>query len=234
MRRLGWETRTRRRMVKRPWLAAFLGLVGISLLLHLLTRFAGMPASGFGGLIDACVILVGVVAIMAPVQGKIDWYLAIVLGIILLGMGLACLGIETAWGVPFGRMTFTGAWHPSMGVIPLLWPGLWMLIAAGSALAARKVLHGLPAMLAAGILAALADMAIEPVMSAKLLYWQWPEASSLPGGAPLMNSVGWFLSVGVAAAVIHRWLREEHVDDAAPAIVLVVFVLSTVANGYLL
>lgn len=133
-----------------------------------------------------------------------------VAGIVALGAVSEIVGLAT--GYPFGRYVYTGEWWPSVptpwGPFPLLLPVAWAMVAGGAALA----LPGRPVL--AALLATAVDLVMEPVMAGPLGYWRWVEKGPLPGGAPLLNAVGWF-GVSLLAALLIGSPSGEHRRRAA-------------------
>ncbi|AIE84992.1 hypothetical protein OP10G_1624 [Fimbriimonas ginsengisoli Gsoil 348] len=129
-----------------------------------------------------------------------------VLAIVLLGTVVELVGVRT--GFPFGTYAYTSRWWPviylpGFGWFPLLVPLAWALIAGASSLvAARLVSSPAPRVLLGGLLAAVLDLVMEPVMTGTLGYWVWQGKGPLPGGAPVANFFGWFGTSVLAGLVL--------------------------------
>jgi uncharacterized membrane protein len=50
---------------------------------------------------------------------------------------------------------------------------------------------------------------MEPVMTGPLAYWHWLEKGPLPGGASLLNPIGWFLTSAAVAWIIAKTKQEN-------------------------
>lgn len=116
------------------------------------------------------------------------------------------IGLHT--GLPFGRYEYTSAWWPTIPagaghVFPLPLPFAWLMIVGGAWAVVRQKLSGASAVLATAAIAAVIDAPMERVMTDIFGYWKWSE----PGpvfGAPLLNSLGWFLVALVGAIALER------------------------------
>jgi uncharacterized membrane protein len=134
---------------------------------------------------------------------------------LLLGASAELIGLNT--GFPFGRYRYTDAWKPTIELsqfffFPVLLPLAWFLIVGASWLTFSH-LKGWMSILMTGVLATIIDFGMEEVMVRRLKYWFWLDESRLPGGAPWLNSVGWFV-VSVWAATILRRRCAEKIDES--------------------
>lgn len=155
----------------------------------------------------------------------------LVLGATTIG-GLAEL-VGVATGYPFGSYAYTNRWFPvvdvpSLGFYPLLLPLAWFLVVGGCyALASRLARGHWPVPLTA-LLAALADaLVIEPVMAGPLAYWRWDPPGPLPGGAPILNTLGWLGVSALAAAWVRRSRGDLPETCSEPVLVLGAFLALT-------
>ena len=115
---------------------------------------------------------------------------------IMLFAGVSISGIDT--------LIIAAAVIAMVG-FPLLLPLAWLLVAGGSYLVARRAWLG-------AILATAADFVMEPVMVQRLGYWRWLEPGPLPGGAPWLNPIGWFVCTWVAGLILSRRERKSTLD----------------------
>lgn len=203
------------------WTRAYLGLVVFSLAGSLLSRVAHLDPGPIAPVAALLTLLFGTYASLKGYlghNGPQGWGVA--LGVLVLGAGVELTGVAT--GYPFGRYRYTDHWWPTVtleriGHFPLLVPVAWLLVVGSSTLAASAMLHAPrsrgPLALASGLLAAVLDLAMEPVMAGPLDYWRWEHPSPLPGGAPLLNFVGWFVTASAGAAILLRG-GEVRVQDA--------------------
>lgn len=140
----------------------------------------------------------------------------VLLIVLLLGASVEWIGVET--GFPFGRYAYTERWWPTIpmpsgGRFPLLVPFAWFLMAGASYLAVSR--KNRVSVLVGGFLAALLDLAMEPVMVGPLGYWRWLDGGPLPGGVPIANFLGWFVTSCLAGLALHSagaWKVEDRRD----------------------
>ncbi len=122
--------------------------------------------------------------------------------LVALGLGAAAEVVGLATGFPFGRYAYTRAWWPTVelpvGPFPLALPFAWLLMAGAAVLSVPR--SWLAPMLG-GFLAAVVDLAMEPVMVGPLGYWRWLVPGPLPGGAPIANFLGWW-AIGTLAGLV--------------------------------
>ena len=182
----------------------YLGLVAFSLAGSLLSKLTGLQPGPIAPIAAALTIGVGFVAVFHEIwslnKAAAYWMLPLAL---VLSAGIELVGLTT--GFPFGRYTYTDRWQPTVVVghlfFPVLLPFAWLLV-VGSAtvICARKRYY---ALWAAG-LATLIDFGMEPVMTGPLRYWVWLKHGPLPGGAALLNPVGWFVTALAVSALLSR------------------------------
>lgn len=140
-----------------------------------------------------------------------------------VGSGSEVVGLLT--GFPFGRYEYTDAWWP-VGMVaggrpfPLQLPFAWLMLSWAAVLVARRWVMGWAAVALGGLLAALADLAMEPTTVHSLGYWRWLDGGPLPGGVPLANFFGWWFVAGLAGALL-LWARPDPEARPEPVIVLV-------------
>lgn len=118
------------------------------------------------------------------------------LPLLALSMSIA-LAMElsgTALGVPFGRYEYTQylGWK-LFGLVPVVMPLTWFSVVHPSmALAARLPWRRSARVVATAIVLVLADVPMDPAMTAGSACWRWHEAGPWYG-MPLSNWVGWAL-----------------------------------------
>lgn len=136
--------------------------------------------------------------------------------VILLSYGVETLGVTT--GFPFGRYHYTGILFPSLpGSVPLAVMFAWILVVFGSygLVMKRGAIFRLGDALLAAALAALLDLAIEPVAAYIERYWQWSRPASLSYyGVPLANFVSWFV-VAFVFLLLVGWLLTQGAPSEA-------------------
>ncbi|MDB5045607.1 MAG: carotenoid 1,2-hydratase [Deinococcus sp.] len=109
-----------------------------------------------------------------------------------VGLGIEVLGSRT--GFPFGVYSYATAPAPTLLTVPLIVPLGWFAFTL-----AGLLLAGGRAWLA-GVLLALWDVGLEPLMTAQR-YWLWNDPAPVWAGAPIQNFIGWWaVGTGIAWA----------------------------------
>ncbi len=136
--------------------------------------------------------------------------------VILLSYGVETLGVTT--GFPFGRYHYTGILFPALpGGVPLAVMFAWILVVFGSygVVMKRRTVFRLGDALIAAALAALLDLAIEPVAAYIEHYWLWSRPASLNYyGVPLANFVSWFVVAFVFLLLVGWLLTQGRTSEA--------------------
>ncbi len=132
--------------------------------------------------------------------------------ILLLGTGSEILSLRSGW--PFGTYQYTQVWQPvldlkGIGLFPLLLPAAWLMVVGASALACQSIKSLLLACFASAAIATTLDLAMEATLAGKLGYWHWQGPGPLPGGAPLSNSVTWFVLSGIGSWTVLGVVRNQ-------------------------
>lgn len=155
-----------------------------------------------------------------------------------LSLGAELLG--TATGFPFGGYRYTPMLgYRVAGLVPLLIPLSWFMMAFPSYVLARRAIRGRLARWALGaVLLTTWDLTLDPAMSSLTSYWVWETAGPFYG-MPLVNLAGWlatslFIMAGFDA------VRAGPVADRIPprlmavyyATVLALSAAMTLAAGY--
>ncbi len=208
-----------------PRLKAFLGMILFGIFGTLLSFFTKLDPGPIAPISSILTIGLGVWAL---VPNGWNW-----VGGLLLGASAEIVGLYT--GLPFGSYEYTHAWVPTVSLpgqvaFPLCLPFAWLMIAGASDLSLSS-LGRYPRALSAGLLAAIVDLVLEPVMVGPLGYWKWTEVGPLPGGAPLLNFIGWWLTAGVLSLALNRKEPRNYRVGVAVlsghlALMLVVFLFS--------
>jgi putative membrane protein len=168
------------------------------------------------------VTVFGVWALLASLRPD-GWVLAAGAASLALGAGSEVVGLFT--GFPFGRYEYTDAWWPVVTLaggspFPVQLPLAWLMLSWSAVLVARRWVMGWAAVVFGGLLAALADLVMEPTTVHSLGYWRWLDGGPLPGGVPLANFFGWWLVAGLAGALL-LWAQPDPETRPEPVIVLV-------------
>lgn len=207
----------------------YLGLVAFSLAGSLLQRLTGLEPHLIKPIASLLVLGLGVWALALPLVPSLGTpRTAMVVGVVLLiGTLFEIFGLYT--GIPFGRYAYTAVWQPVLSIsggqfFPVPLPFAWFLLAGGCFMLASQGLAGVWAVPAGALLATVIDLCMEPVMVNSLGYWTWLEPGPLPGGAPLLNPVGWFVTSLVAGAVLHRFGAGRAKATHAPGYVVAGFI----------
>ena len=109
-------------------------------------------------------------------------------------------------GLPFGRYEYTDQWWPTVRLAdrhfyPLLLPFAWLMIVGGAYRVARTRFNAWQAVPICAAITVLIDMPMERAMTWTFAYWRWIEGGPI-FGAPIANSIGWFVVSIVAASLI--------------------------------
>ncbi len=124
------------------------------------------------------------------------WVAPRALAVILVSSAAEITGVYTGW--PFGVYSYTKLWLPLVPLpdghrFPIALPLTWLVLAG-----AVVLLLGSQRWLLGGVLMALIDFALEPVLTGPVGFWRWKS-----GDPPFLNYVGWFL-VGCVVCWILR------------------------------
>lgn len=216
----------------------YLGLVAFSLAGSLFSRLAHLDPGPIAPIAALLTLGTGCVAAFQPLFREIGGKAWAALGVVLvLGTCMEVAGVLT--GFPFGRYAYTDRWWPTVpiaeGVLfPLQLPFAWFLMAGASYLMVAWIGQGRLGKfyaLFAGLLAALLDMAMEPVMVHRLGYWRWMTPGPLPGGVPLSNFLGWFATTALAAVALNAFGAGKAWRAPEPKLVLLGHMLLTLGLG---
>jgi putative membrane protein len=229
----------------RPKLASptwwYLGLVAFSLAGTVLNKVTGLDPGLIKPIASVLVLVAGLLALVQPLAfsigvGRAAWA---VIAILLVGLVSEVVGIYT--GYPFGRYAYTDQWRPVIGLpgghfLPLPVLLAWFLVAGGSYLFVAHRFAGFWAIPLGAVLAAFIDLAMEPIMVNTLGYWRWLEVGPLPGGAALLNPLGWLLTSWLAGAILHRCGAEKvsHTPDAGYVLLGFLFLMAGIAISSML
>lgn len=213
----------------------FLGLVAFSLLGSFFTMKTHLDPGPIAPVASVLTLASGLWAAFRPYLQGVDRPWRRILIALLLGTGAELVGLGT--GFPFGRYAYTDRWWPTVGLpglgpFPLLLPFAWLLMAGSAVFTASTWLKTWPwwsPALLGGLMAALVDLGMEPVMAGRLGYWRWLEVGPLPGGAAAANFFGWWAVASLAGGVLT--FRAAHGKNGAAAWVLGGFVVLVAGLG---
>ncbi|QLG11860.1 carotenoid biosynthesis protein [Deinococcus sp. D7000] len=139
---------------------------------------------GFGvlGLASTAALFVGALLYAAE---RVGWGRSWLMAFLACGLGLSAEVIGTRTGFPFGIYSYATAPDPLVLGVPLMVPLGWFALTLSGLL-----LSGGRAWLA-GLLLALWDVGLEPLMTAQR-YWLWSDPNPIWAGAPIQNFLGWW------------------------------------------
>lgn len=180
----------------------------------------------------------GLAAVFGPFIRAVDRPWRRILPTLALGTAAELVGLGT--GFPFGRYAYTDRWWPTLplpglGSFPLLLPFAWLLMAGASVFVASNWLDPMvwpwwrPALLG-GLIAAVVDLGMEPVMAGRLGYWRWLAVGPLPGGAAISNFFGWWAVATIAGCVLTSGISPR--KDGSALWVLGGFVVLVAGLGF--
>lgn len=216
----------------------YLGLVAFSLAGSLFSRLAHLDPGPIAPVTALLTLGMGCVAAFEPLVREIGGRAWAALGVVLtLGACIEIAGVLT--GFPFGHYAYSDRWWPVVpladGVLfPLQLPFAWFLMAGASYLTVVALGQGRLGKvytLLTGLLAALLDLVMEPVMVGRLGYWRWTVPGPLPGGAPISNFLGWFATAAIAAVALNAFGGAKAWRVHEPKIVLAGHMVLTLAIG---
>jgi len=201
---------------------------------------------------EAVLLLIATIGTLAaltrqlPVQNVL-----LAAGIIAFIGGLAhTIGVKS--GIPFGQFMFgSEIGRKIFNTLPWAMPLLWIVIVLNSRGVARLVLrpwrkirtYGFWLIGLTALFTMLFDCALEPFAAHMKHYWIWTMAgySPTPHGAPISNSVGWFIVTVLmlafaTPALINKQLSKRSAPDFHPLAVwlggILLFGVSAAMNGF--
>lgn len=185
-------------------LRIFGGTLAFSVVGSIITRYGHVDPGPVAALSSLVLILSGAWLILRELTGPTA------AGLLFFAAGAEIVGVQTGW--VFGAYHYTDAWWPTISLpggehFPMLVPFAWTFI-VGACAASTRNLSGRPARaLAAALLAAAIDWPMERAMTGVLGYWRWDHPTRF-FGAPLQNTLGWFVVALIAGVVLVRTERE--------------------------
>jgi uncharacterized membrane protein len=175
--------------------------------------------------------------------------LLVVFIIALIGGVAHALGAMS--GIPFGQFMFgPDAGQKIFNTLPWALPLIWIVVVLNSRGVARLVLRPWRKMRTYGVwligltalFTMLFDCALEPFAARTKHYWLWTTSgySLTPHGAPLINSVGWFVVTLLILAfatpvLINKQLSKRSAPDFHPLTIwlggILLFALAATLDG---
>lgn len=170
---------------------------GLTVLGAILARWTGIyPPYWVGSAVGLAIILLATLAVASLIEGR--QRLARLSIVMVIVTATEVCGVTTGW--PFGAYRYTELWQPhvmlpSGKLFPLALPLTWFILAGAAALGCRGVgERAWP--IVAGLLLALVDVALEPVMIGPVGFWRWDG-----GVPPIQNYLAWVV-IGTLVAPI--------------------------------
>ncbi len=172
------------------------------------------------------ILALAVLAVLLVPRVGWTWIPAlIVAGVLSLGMEL----LGTATGFPFSGYRYTELLgYQVAGLVPVLIPFSWFMMAFPSYVMARRMVAGRAARVALGaLLLVVWDLTLDPAMSDLSPYWVWENAGAYYG-MPLVNLAGWY-GTGLLIMAGFDAVRASAVADRVPARVMEVYYATVLA-----
>ncbi len=212
----------------RRWLWGFATLAVIAVLGAVVVKLTGQrPPYWVGCAVGFFCVLMAAGAVCVEFAKLTSWRRLIPRAgaVILISSTAEIVGVYTGW--PFGIYSYTHLWLPLVDLpaeqrFPIALPITWLILSGATMLflGDRK-----RAPFIGGLLMALIDFALEPVLTGPVGFWRWKD-----GDPPLINYLGWFF-VGLAVCAILRVPRESKPPTQLAATLLYVILAGTLAIG---
>jgi uncharacterized membrane protein len=148
--------------------------------------------------------------------------------VLVCAFGIETLGAIT--GFPFGDYRYTDRFGPVLGVVPLVIPLAWHVVATNALFVIRAAApHAsrLAEAALAGLLCALYDFVLEPFATTVKHYWIWTG-----GTIPPLNYAAWFVLSGLLVRLFAPTLSSRFRFDPRPALILCLTILIFVAGEF--
>ena len=226
--------RTASRSAEKPpalvhWLSTFLLAGGF------LSAFIAVGIRSDSNWPEASLLLVATAGTLVALTRQLPAQNVLFVAGIIAFIGGVAHAVSAKIGIPFGPFLFSSeaGWR-LFGVLPWAMPLLWVVAVLNSRGVARLVLrpwrktrtYGFWLIGLTALFTMLFDCALEPFAAHAKHYWIWTAGSlSLtPQGAPLANSVGWFLVTVLMLAfatplLINKQLSKRSAPDFQPLVV---------------
>jgi bisanhydrobacterioruberin hydratase len=227
------------------WLSTFLLAAGF-----LFTFIAAITKSD-SNWPEAALLLLATISTLAALARQLPAQNVFLAAFIIALIGGAAHLIGATSGIPFGSFLFgSEIGQKFFNTLPWTMPLLWVVVVLNSRGVARLVLrpwrktrtYGFWLIGLTALFTMLFDCALEPFAAHAKHYWIWTAGSlSLtPQGAPLANSVGWFLVTVLMLAfatptLINKQLSKRSAPDFHPLAVwlggILIFGVGAAMNG---
>ncbi len=200
---------------------------------------------------EAILLLLAVISTLAALARQLPSQNVFLAAIILAGIGGGAHLLGAKSGIPFGSFLFGSEIGQKLfDTLPWTMPLLWVVAVLNSRGVVRLVLrpwrktrtYGFWLIGLTALFTMLFDCALEPFATHAKHYWVWTAGgfSLTPSGAPLANSVGWFLVTVLMLAfatpvLINKQLSKRSAPDFHPLAVwlggILLFAIGAAMNG---
>jgi uncharacterized membrane protein len=227
------------------WLSTFLLAAGF------LSTLVAVGIKSDSNWPEAILLLLATISTLAALARQLPSQNVFLAAGIIAGIGGAAHLLGAKSGIPFGSFLFGSEIGQKLfNTLPWTMPLLWIVAVLNSRGVARLVLrpwrktraYGFWLIGLTALFTLLFDCALEPFAAHAKHYWIWTASnfSLTPSGAPLANSVGWFLITVLMLAfatpvLINKQLSKRSAPDFHPLAVwlggILIFGVGAAMNG---
>jgi uncharacterized membrane protein len=200
---------------------------------------------------EALLVVLAIFSTLAALNRRLPLQNVLLVACIIALIGGVAHAIGAKSGIPFGSFMFGPNAGPKIfDTLPWAMPLIWIVVVLNSRGVARLVLRPWRKMRAYGVwligltalFTMLFDCALEPFAAHTKHYWVWTAGgiSLTPQGAPISNSVGWFLVTLLMLAfatpvLINKQLSKRSTPDFHPLAVwlggILLFTVAAAMHG---
>jgi uncharacterized membrane protein len=232
--------------VRAYWLSVFLLAAGF------LSTFIAVAVRSDVNWPEAWLLLLATASTLAALTRQLPGQNVLLAAFIIALVGGITHTVGAKSGIPFGPFIFGAdiGWK-IFGTLPWTMPLLWVVVVLNSRGVARLILRPWRKMRTYGfwligltaLFTMLFDCALEPFAAHVKHYWIWTTAgySLTPQGAPISNSVGWFVVPLLILAfttplLINKQLSKRSAPDFHPLAIwlgsILLFAIAAALNGF--
>ena len=177
----------------------FIGLTLFGLVGSAISTFFKLDPGFIAPITTVLIILLGATIVALGIRNG-----AAVAALLVVCGGAEVVGVLT--GFPFGKYEYTDRWWPTVPLgehhrYPLLIPFAWLLIVGSCYGIMRSRFTKWSSVFLCAVMATLIDMPMERAMTVVFGYWKWEPVGPI-FGAPIQNSIGWFVVSFLAATIL--------------------------------
>jgi uncharacterized membrane protein len=200
---------------------------------------------------EAWLLLLATISTLVALTRQLPSQNVLLAAIIIIFIGGMAHTVGVKSGIPFGPFMFgPEIGQRFFGTLPWAMPLLWVVVVLNSRGVARLILRPWRKMRTYGfwligltaLFTMLFDCALEPFATHAKHYWIWTTTgySLTPQGAPISNSVGWFIVTLLMLAfatplLINKQLSKGSAPDFHPLVVwlgvILLFAIAAALNG---